>query len=362
MAFEFLHRPFELTSEEVSEVEARLHYFGFELRSGEGAKLRAFQSRWEKLQKEIKTRASNTLTLAEARIFHGSDEFDLWNGFREARTLRGRIAWRNAIVVRHLDKIRKGAACAVPLMQRSQDPSMDFEDLFQEGCIGAMWATGTYDITSRCKPGNYLWFGARLTALRFADRVAGNPHVFRKLKIALERLAMKGFIEPTLEDVAREMRISLGRAEQLLMMIGRGLDRHPVSLDVVEAEDPSWDDCLDLLEEYSERDHNLALKTFVQEMLAEASLLPAEREVVEWRFGLRDGQEYTLEAIAEKYGFIRAPHDVSHWPKMRIWRLLTAALQKLRVVASWRRAKTFVSGLRSPDHPITSDTKGGNSH
>ena len=64
------------------------------------------------------------------------------------------------------------------------------------------------------------------------------------------------------------------------------------------------------------------------------SLTPREREVIELRFGLRDGQPRTLEEVARTYGITRE----------RIRQIEAKALRKLRHPSRSRKLKAFLEG------------------
>ena len=61
-----------------------------------------------------------------------------------------------------------------------------------------------------------------------------------------------------------------------------------------------------------------------------------EREVLEMRYGLRDGQEHTLEEVGQSFAVTRE----------RIRQIETKALRKLRHPSRSRKLKAFLEGSR----------------
>jgi RNA polymerase primary sigma factor len=108
--------------------------------------------------------------------------------------------------------------------------------------------------------------------------------------------------EPTVEEIAAILGVSANETRSL-----RVVGRHPVSL-----HEPLGGDGERALEDFLSAaegsnpgravDQHL-LKERIVEVLR--SLTPREREVIEQRFGLRDGQPKTLDEVARTYGITR---------------------------------------------------------
>src|SRR5262249_14688535 len=123
---------------------------------------------------------------------------------------------------------------------------------------------------------------------------------------AIERvrgeLAVQQGREPTVEEIARVLGVTPEDARSL-----RVVGRHPVSLheplggDGERALEDFLSDA-DMVNPGQAVDQHL-LKERIAEVLR--SLAPREREVIELRFGLRDGQPRTLDEVARTYGITR---------------------------------------------------------
>jgi RNA polymerase primary sigma factor len=108
--------------------------------------------------------------------------------------------------------------------------------------------------------------------------------------------------EPTIEEIAAILGVSANETRSL-----RVVGRHPVSL-----HEPLGGDGERALEDFlSAADNSNPGRAVDQHLLKERivevlrSLTPREREVIEQRFGLRDGQPKTLDEVARTYGITR---------------------------------------------------------
>src|SRR5262249_53596980 len=134
--------------------------------------------------------------------------------------------------------------------------------------------------------------------------------------------------EPTVEEIAAVLGVTPEETQSL-----RIVARHPVSL-----HEPLGGDGERALEDFlddpdatnpgMEVDHHL-LRDRIAEVLR--SLTPREREVIELRFGPRDGQPRTLEEVARTYGITRE----------RIRQIEARGLLKLRQPVRSRRLAEF---------------------
>jgi RNA polymerase primary sigma factor len=108
--------------------------------------------------------------------------------------------------------------------------------------------------------------------------------------------------EPTVEEIAAVLGVTAEETQSL-----RAVARHPVSL-----HEPLGGDGERALEDFlndpdATNPGQAVDQHLLRERIAEVlrSLTPREREVIEMRFGLRDGQPRTLEEVARTYGITR---------------------------------------------------------
>jgi RNA polymerase primary sigma factor len=108
--------------------------------------------------------------------------------------------------------------------------------------------------------------------------------------------------EPTVEEIGEVLGVKPEEVQSL-----RVVGRHPVSL-----HEPLGGDGERALEDFlGDPGADIPSQTVDQHLLKERiaevlrSLAPREREVIELRFGLRDGQPRTLDEVAKTYGITR---------------------------------------------------------
>jgi RNA polymerase primary sigma factor len=197
----------------------------------------------------------------------------------------------------------------VSIAKRYRNKGLPFSDLIQEGNRGLMRAVDKYEHRLGYKFGTYAtwWIRQGITrALADHARTVRVPcHQVGRLA-AIEHirgtLSMQNGKEPTVEEIAAVLGVDPEETQSL-----RVVARHPVSL-----HEPLGGDGERALEDFLDdpgatNPGNLADQHLLRERIAEVlrSLTPREREVIELRFGLRDGHPRTLEEVARAYGITR---------------------------------------------------------
>ncbi len=199
----------------------------------------------------------------------------------------------------------------VSIAKRYRGRGLPFADLIQEGNRGLMRAVDKYEHRLGFKFGTYAtwWIRQGITrALADHARTVRVPCHQVGMLAALERvrgeLAVQLGKEPAVEDIAKALKLTPEDVRSL-----RVVGRHPVSLHEPLTGTGEGERALeDFLGDASsvhpgeEVDQNL-LRERVAEVLR--SLAPREREVIEMRFGLKDGHPRTLDEVARTYGITR---------------------------------------------------------
>lgn len=197
----------------------------------------------------------------------------------------------------------------VSIAKRYRGRGLSFADLIQEGNRGLMRAVDKYEHRLGFKFGTYAtwWIRQGITrALADHARTVRVPCHQVSTLAAIERvrgeLSVKQGREPTVEEIAAVVGVTAEETRSL-----RVVGRHPVSL-----HDPIGGDGERALEDFlgdpSVTNPGHAVdQNLLRERMAEVlrSLAPREREVIELRFGLRDGQPRTLDEVAKLYGITR---------------------------------------------------------
>jgi RNA polymerase primary sigma factor len=197
----------------------------------------------------------------------------------------------------------------VSIAKRYRGRGLSFGDLIQEGNRGLMRAVDKYEHRLGFKFGTYAtwWIRQGITrALADHGRTVRVPCHQVSMLAAIERvrgeLSIQHGREPTIEEIAASLGMTPEDARSLRLVA-----RHPLSL-----HDPLGEDGERSLEDFlGDTDTTTPSQMVDQHLLRERisevlrSLTPREREVIELRFGLRDGHPRTLDEVARCYGITR---------------------------------------------------------
>jgi RNA polymerase primary sigma factor len=197
----------------------------------------------------------------------------------------------------------------VSIAKKYRGRGLPFADLIQEGNGGLMRAVDKFDYRLGWKFGTYAtwWVRQSMTrALADLSRTVRIPSHQVPTVAAIERvkneLSAGNGREPTSEEIAAALGISVEDTRML-----RAVSRQPVSLDSPIGEE-GQDAFQHLLIDSgnsnpAEAAEQHSLKERINEVLR--CLIPRDREVIELRFGLRDGHARTLDEVARQFGITR---------------------------------------------------------
>jgi RNA polymerase primary sigma factor len=196
----------------------------------------------------------------------------------------------------------------VALAKRYRGRGLPFGDLIQEGNAGLMRAVDKYDHRLGFKFGTYAtWWVRQAITRAIADhgRTVRVPCQHAPTLAAIDRVRGELTVglgrEPSEEELARALGITAERVRALT-----AVGRQAVSLDEAYGdEEGTWSSCLSdarLPSPGDAADQNL-LRQRISEVLS--SLAPRDREVIELRYGLREGPPLTLEEVARVFGVTR---------------------------------------------------------
>jgi RNA polymerase primary sigma factor len=197
----------------------------------------------------------------------------------------------------------------VSIAKRYRGRGLSFGDLIQEGNRGLMRAVDKYEHRLGFKFGTYAtwWIRQGITrALADHSRTVRVPCHQVSMLAAIERvrgeLSIKLGREPAIEEIAATLGLTPEDTRSLRLVA-----RHPLSLHEPLGEDGerSLEDFLGDAE--STTPSQMVDQHLLRERITEVlrSLTPREREVIELRFGLRDGHPRTLDEVARSYGITR---------------------------------------------------------
>lgn len=186
---------------------------------------------------------------------------------------------------------------------------LPFLDLIQEGNVGLIRAASKFDYRRGFKFSTYAtWWIRQAVTRALADQartIRVPVHMSDKLSRLLRashKLMQELGREPTTEELAQELDMSVKKTEQLIQAT-----RQPLSLEMPTDEDEDGE-LGDLVPDAdaiapAEAVSQVMLKEQIEEVLQ--SLSPREVRILQLRYGLGSGESYTLEQVGKKMGVTR---------------------------------------------------------
>jgi RNA polymerase primary sigma factor len=233
--------------------------------------------------------------------------------------------------------IRANSRLVISVAKKYIGRGVPFLDLIQEGNIGLIRAANKFDYRLGHKFSTYAtWWIRQAVTRAIADqsRTIRIPvHMgdqINKLLRASHHLTQELGREPTSEELAASMDLPTRKAEDMLRVA-----RRPLSL-----ETPTDEEGESELGDFIEDQDSLApedavnggvLRDMVRGILQD--LPPREVKILQMRYGLIDGETFTLEEVGKKLGVTRE----------RVRQIEAQALSRLRHPTHSRRLRDFLA-------------------
>jgi RNA polymerase primary sigma factor len=232
--------------------------------------------------------------------------------------------------------VKANLRLVISIAKRHINRGLPFLDMIQEGNIGLMKAVDKFEYQRGYKFGTYAtWWIRQAITRAITDQVrtiripVHMNEIINKLNRTSRTLVQQNGREPTLEEIAEKMGMSLGKVEKILKIA-----KKPISLEtpIGEEEDSRLEDFIEDKEAISPQDaaisSNMAKR--IQKVLS--TLNEREEKILRMRFGIGEKHDHTLDEVEQDFELTRG----------RIRQIEDKALRKLKHSSRADKVKSFI--------------------
>jgi len=235
-----------------------------------------------------------------------------------------------------IQMVKANVRLVISIARRYLNRGLPFPDLIQEGNIGLMKAVDKFEYQRGYKFGTYATWWIRQAIIRAISDQARTIRIpvhmieiINKLNRTSRTLVQENGREPTLEEIAEKMGMSLEKAQKILKITQR-----PISLEtpIGEEEDSRLEDFIEDKEVISPQDAAIGSNMAKQIQIVLSGLDKREEKILRMRFGIGEKHDHTLEEVGQYFELTRE----------RIRQIEDRALRKLKYSSGAERLRSFI--------------------
>jgi RNA polymerase primary sigma factor len=234
------------------------------------------------------------------------------------------------------EMVKANLRLVISIARRYINRGLQFLDLIQEGNIGLMKAVDKFEYQRGYKFGTYAtWWVRQAITRAIADqaRTIRLPvhmiEIISKLSRTSRTLVQQMGREPTLEEIAEKMGMSLDKVQKILK-----ITKKPISLEtpIGEEEESRLEDFIEDKEAISPQEAAISSNMVKQIQKVLSTLNQREEKILRMRFGIGEKHDHTLEEVGQDFNLTRE----------RIRQIEEKALRKLKHSSRADKLRSFI--------------------